>query len=74
MDFILDKNTEINSDNSRKPIRSWSQFSLYMRCPELYRARYVDKELPRASSMNMHIGNCVHHAHEVMSEAKRSSG
>jgi RecB family exonuclease len=60
---------EINV-HENKPVRSWSQFSLYMRCPELYRAKYIDRELPRIGNLNMHLGSAVHLAHEKMAEAR----
>lgn len=75
MDFITFDNADtLSREDETKPIRSWSQFSMYMRCPELYRATYVDKAIPRKSNINMHLGSSVHYAHEKLSEHKRDTG
>lgn len=69
MDLLEFAEDETLVDES-KPIRSWSQYSLYMRCPELFRATYIDKELKRASNIRMHMGSSVHFAHEKMAEQR----
>lgn len=74
MDLTVDDTNTISDENANKPIRSWSQFSTYMRCPEMYRVKYVDKTLPRSSNSNMHAGSAVHMAHEKLSEEKRDNG
>jgi hypothetical protein len=64
---LINLNDEVHVEE-KKPIRSWSQFSLYMRCPELYRATYIDKEIKRVGNLKMHVGSAVHYAHEKLCE------
>lgn len=74
MDFVIDDANVISNENASKPLRSWSQFSLYMRCPELFRVTYVDRTLPRNPNAKMHAGSAVHFAHEKLSLEKRDNG
>jgi len=62
--------TVTEDPNEGKPLRSWSQFSMYMRCPELYRAVYIDRTIKRQANVKMYVGSAVHAAHEALCIAR----
>ena len=58
--------------NQGKPLRSFSQYSMYMRCPQLYKATYIDKSIKRSGNIKMHLGSSLHYAHETLCNLKLS--
>ena len=56
------------------PVRSWSQFSLYMKCPQLFKYQYIDRVVPRKESIALKIGNALHEGHEYLSGKKIETG
>jgi len=63
---------DIKIIDSDKPVRSWSQFSTYMRCPSMYKALYIDKSIPRSKSSSALLGSTIHFAHEKLAEFKKN--
>lgn len=63
---------DITLIDGEKPIRSWSQFSTYMRCPQMYKAVYIDKSIPRTKTSPALLGSTVHFAHEKLAEFKKN--
>ena len=55
---------------SKKPIRSWSQYSTYMKCPQLFFYQYIERSVPRTDSIPLYAGTTVLHGHEEMCKKK----